>query len=275
MSDTVVVPLDGSRRAATALGPARALARRTGATMVLFRVYWDENPNKVQQYLDAEAIRLGDQEVATTKIKGGLVAHTILEEAVKPGAVICMATHGRGGIGQTLLGSIAQAVLVESNRPLFLVGPSVETGAWESEQWLATGNAIVTIDGSEASEAIVPVATEWARQLGLRVWVVQVLEDAAHSADPGKEPGAESAALRRVAAAIRDGGPEPQWELLRGDPVADTLIDYIDRLPASLIALTTHGRTGLARVALGSVAAKVVRESRCPVLVIRPRLAED
>jgi nucleotide-binding universal stress UspA family protein len=267
MIDRIVVPLDGSERAATALGPARAIAERTGASVLLLRTVWGEDPDEVQRDLDAGAATLGATPADTKIVRGEFVARAILAEATTD-AVVCMTTHGRSGVGHALLGSVAEAVIAGSNRPLLLVGPSIEPGAWEFEHWFAGGDAMVTVDGSEPSEAVLPAAAEWSRLLGLRVWLVQVLEEGAGVA--GAEPGAEVAAVRRAADLIRATGTDAHWDVLRGEPVADLLVDYAERLPASLIALATHGRTGLARVTLGSVAMKVVHRSPCPVLVIRP-----
>lgn len=67
----------------------------------------------------------------------------------------------------------------------------------------------------------------------------------------------------------RDGGGV-NWDVLHGDQAADPIVDYAAHLPASLIAMATHGRSGIARFALGSVAASIVHAAPCPVLVVRP-----
>jgi nucleotide-binding universal stress UspA family protein len=72
-----------------------------------------------------------------------------------------------------------------------------------------------------------------------------------------------------VSLLTRDGAGI-NWDVLHSDHIADAIVDYADGVPASLIAIATHGRTRLARLALGSVAAAVVHDASCPVLVLRP-----
>ena len=62
--------------------------------------------------------------------------------------------------------------------------------------------------------------------------------------------------------------------VIRGYSPASTIRGLVDDLEPALVALATHGRTGLARVALGSVATAVVRHSTCPALVVRPALGD-
>jgi len=175
-----------------------------------------------------------------------------------------MSSHGRDGLGRAMLGSVAEEVLRGSTRPVLIVGPSLERGTWQFAHWFADGNLLAAIDGSEASEVVVPAAAEWASLLGLRAWVVQVVPTSPGADATNAEPPIEAAAVRHAAEAMPD---DAQWEVLVGSDVAASLLDYAARLPATLMVIGTHGRTGLARVALGSVAMRVVRQSQCPVLL--------
>ncbi len=195
-------------------------------------------------------------------------AEAILTEARDPNTVVCMSAHGRSGIGQVLLGSVAEAVLRGSERPVLVIGPSVDRGCWQFAHWFADGKLVAAIDGSTVSEAVIPAVAEWARLLGLRAWVVQVVQRADGVEPTLDEHDAESAAVRHVAERVADAGEPARWEVLAGPHIPASLLDYANRLPASLVVMGTHGRTGLARVALGSVAMHVVHHSHCPVLVI-------
>jgi nucleotide-binding universal stress UspA family protein len=180
-----------------------------------------------------------------------------------------MATHGRGGLAQAVLGSVAEEVLRKSPAPLLLVGPDLERGAWESPEWFADGHILVALDGSEVSQAILPVAAEWARLLGLRVELVHV-DIRALGLGPGARPeSADGAGLAELAATITGLQQPPDCTTLQGTDVAASLLEHAGKAPSTLLALTTHGRTGLARVTLGSVAVRVVHRSPCPVLVYR------
>ncbi|MGZ6976382.1 MAG: universal stress protein [Acidimicrobiia bacterium] len=257
MITKVVVPLDGSKLAERAVAPGRALAERADTALVLLTSRWDDNVDAPRDYLEKVAGDLGYQRVQPKVIYDRIAASAILTETDDPGTVVCMATHGRSGIGEALLGSVAEEVLRRSHLPVLLVGPALDPEAWQSEHWFHDGKILVTVDGSKTSEAIVPVAAEWSRLLGLQPWVVQVA------------PGAEHATLRNAARVLAADGANAQWEVLEGDDVAASILDKAIHLPATLIAMATHGHTGLPRVTLGSVAMQVVHRSPCPVLVKR------
>ena len=97
------------------------------------------------------------------------VAGAILDEADVDGAVVCMASHGRGGLGAALLGSITEEVLRKSPRPVLVVGPK-----FEAQPWRPDGRIVASVDGSAFSEQAVPVAEEWSATLGSQLWLVQV-----------------------------------------------------------------------------------------------------
>jgi nucleotide-binding universal stress UspA family protein len=105
-------------------------------------------------------------------------------------------------------------------------------------------------------------ASAWARALDLTIVLVHVyhpLDVATATAPPAS-----------IAAAHALLGPDTRVELLRSSYPAGAIRNVVDEIGASLVALSTHGRTGLARMTLGSVAMTVVRQSPCPALVTRP-----
>lgn len=264
-----MVPLDGSPFAARALTPARSLAERVGASLLLLTTRWDHEVDEAREYLDEQAGELRFDRTETVIVHDRLAPEAILVEARDPHTVVCMSTHGRSGLGHAMLGSVAEAVLRGSDRPVLLVGPSLERGAWQSARWFADGNLLVALDGSKASEAIVPAAAEWARLLGLRACVAQVVPTPIGLVPKPPEHAAGSESMRDVAEALPEVGGSPESAVLHGPDAATSLLDYASQLPATLVAMATHGHTGLARVALGSVAMRVVHRNPCPVLVIR------
>jgi nucleotide-binding universal stress UspA family protein len=264
-----VVPLDGSAVAAAAVTPGRDLAEALGATLVLMTaepmILWHEQLDEAQAYLAEQAAQTGYPAVETLVIEDQARQQAILSQGKAADSIVCMATHGRGGLGQAVLGSTAEAVLRASTRPVLLVGPGVDRGA----RRVRDGTLVVAVDGSDASEAILPAAADWVHWLGLRPWAVEVLPPPSGTAiEP--DPAAEGAAVHHAAQALRDrDGKSAQWEVLHGADPADALVAFAERLPASLVAMGTHGRTGLARVTLGSVTMRVARDCTCPVLVQR------
>src|SRR5690606_38161809 len=89
----------------------------------------------------------------------------------EPDALLCMATHGRGGIGSTVLGSVATQVVCRSTRPLVLVGPHCRTALLPAER----GRLLVCSDGSTLADSIVPIAAEWCGRLQLEPWLAEVV----------------------------------------------------------------------------------------------------
>src|SRR5262249_50066239 len=126
---------------------------------------------------------------------------------------------------------------------------------------------LVCHDGSMASDAIMPVARDWAGALRTNIVLAHVFHplDVEAAVDPEAVVG-EAAA--RLAADI-----EVELRVVRGYSPAGTIVALVDGLEPTLVALATHGRTGTARAALGRVAMAVVRRSGCPALVVRPDVA--
>ena len=172
-----------------------------------------------------------------------------------------MATHARAALGHALFGSVAEDVVRGLEIPAVLVGPAC------SPTVRLGGPLLVCIDGSAESNAIVPIARDWALALGTRVVLVHVF----HPLDVETATGPEGV----VAAAVEELGPDVEVEtrVLRGYSPASTIGALVDDLDPALVAVATHGRTGFARTALGSVATMVMRRSSCPALVVRPSLS--
>jgi nucleotide-binding universal stress UspA family protein len=273
MISQVVVPLDGSSLAATAIAPGEALAEATGAELTLMTAEplttWHEHTDRAYSYLAEQSAARGYRRVMVRVVEDQPRRDAILAENRVAGAVVCMATHGRGGLGQAMLGSTAEAVVRASERPLLLVGPNVA----QPLRAVRHGNLVVTIDGSDAAESILPTVSDWVQLLAMRPWVVEVLAPPSGT-ETEADPAAESALVRHLAHDLPDDERRhPEWEVLHGTEAADAIVHYARDLPTALIAMATHGRTGLARVALGSVALRVVHGSPCPVLIQRaPRL---
>lgn len=147
----------------------------------------------------------------------------------------------------------------------------------------ATGNfplLLVPLDGSRMAEAALPLAETVARAQGSVVLLAQVtpLLTWAFSASGGfatpdmyatllaAEDREAREYLEGVAAPLAARGTRVQILSVRGDP-APTLLDLAQQTPAALVVMTSHGRTGLGRLTLGSVADRLVREGTAPVLL--------
>jgi nucleotide-binding universal stress UspA family protein len=271
----VVVPLDGSSLAEGALGPATAFARSTGGQLLLYRaVEPDRQPASVDAYLAEVAGRL-DGVVADTSSSAADPPAEGIERALRglDDAILCMSSHGRGGIGRSLLGSVAEDVLGRVGDPLLLVGPHCEADRSPVE-----GPLVVCVDGSKLSEAIVRPAADWAKAFGMTVVFLQVIstniEAELQAAGVRPEDVREGSYVTGLALRLKDLGVDPaDWEVLRHrDPSqpASRIVEFVREREAGLVAMSTHGRTGLRRLLIGSVAMRVVHDASCPVLICRP-----
>ncbi len=142
---------------------------------------------------------------------------------------------------------------------------------------------LVPLDGSDLSEAVLPHVVELAKCMNSDVVLLRVVtqptyetvygEVASVMHSPSEGPSARAHAegyLQRVAYDMFPPTVTVAYEV-SGGPVADTILDYAAGIHADLIAMSTHGRSGISRLVIGSVADEVVRRSHLPVLLVRPQ----
>ena len=172
MTKTVIVPLDGSDFALRALPVGTAFARAFAAELLLVTTPMtleEHRPSELPVWLP-EAATAAKYEKVRIEL---LPEHDELTAFERCAArtlepVLCMATRGRGALGTAVLGSVAQRVVHELGLPTALVGPNSDA------QWQVSGPIVVCHDGSPASDAILPIAGDWARALQLKVVIVHV-----------------------------------------------------------------------------------------------------
>jgi nucleotide-binding universal stress UspA family protein len=273
LGTTLVVPLDGSAFAETAVRPAVAFAARAAQGRVLLLTSSAADGDSARRYLEDRADRFRRVvDIGVEVIANGSPSDAILTALrITPGSMLCMSTHGHGGVRTALLGSVAQDVVCRSSGPILLVGPRSRTALLQHE----VGDIVVTSDGSAFSEAILPHASAWARDLSLDPWIVEVVapdELPNHPSEPPRNRQIEGgmARLQKLAAGFVSGGEATRFQVLHGADAAQAIVAFAERLPAAVVAMATHGRTGFARTVVGSIAANVVRRSPCPVLLVRP-----
>lgn len=256
---TIVVPLDGSDYALRASAVAAGLATAFDADLVLMTTPQTLDPvvrSIPPPWLDQTAREVAAPRVHTRYVASDDPASAIAEVAhERPNTSVCMSTHGRGRAFGLVLGHVAERVLTLVDAPTVLVGP--HDGEWRIDEPM-----LVCHDGSLAADAILEPARLWARKLGLPL----VLLHGLHSLDAESDRHMPSS-VTKAAETLGAGTP---LRVCRGSYPASALRLAIDELRPSMLALSTHGRTGLARVTLGSVAIALVRSSPCPVLLVRP-----
>ncbi len=236
---------------------------------------------------------------ARTVIARGPVAEMILRAVDSEKAdIIAMSTHGRGGIGRFLLGSVADRIVQHTNAPVLLVR-AAHVPIEESRTRTADYRRIlVPLDGSDLASSILPVVGELAAQAKAQVTLLRAMpepeEAAANSqsqrilrsmtgsaADTGDNPEldpytaqvererqAAQSSLELAEDKLRAYGVIAESEVAFGKP-SETILDVARSREVDLIAMATHGRSGLTRFLLGSVAERMVRYSHVPVLLSR------
>lgn len=258
---TVVVPLDGSSASARSLQPAKAIARAFDADLSLVSVVMPSFVSTVTDRIRGQAAQAGVLEPAITlDISSMAPADRLLATLDDdPGVLLCLATTGRSRFGQ-LLGSVAEALLRARTGPFVLIGPECRPDAFGSG-----GPLIVPIDGSETADSVFDLVGMWAERVAMTPLVVTVI-DPGDFVPGGTRAAGEAHSIRRRAERL----PGADWEVLHHTKPAVAIADHAVEVGASMIAVATHGRTGLPRVVLGSVAMEIAHRAPCPVLVHRP-----
>lgn len=293
---TILVPLDGSALAERALGPARqlaaAFAARSGgqhAALVLIRVVPERLPEEralqaaeteaAERYLCMVADRLRDRgESVLVEAVAGAAAEAILAQTTLWRAeLVVMATHGRGGVGRLLHGSVADAVVRGARVPVLLV--PARGGA---EPGLRGDAVVVPVDGSPCAEGALARAAELARELATPLAIVHALfwePTPLAGLAPSIDALDETETYVRgyvdgLVAQVRRAGVDARGDVVIG-PAARTILAYAEERNAAAIVMATHGRTALSRLTMGSVATDVLTHTTRPLMLVRPEAAAD
>jgi len=291
----VLVPLDGSHLAESALPAAVGLARCLGAEVTLFHAVERGAPVTVHgdRHLTAEAEATAYlAEVASWVAERGVAVRTHLDATTDDVAgsivgsggeeaadLIVLCTHGRGGLRGLLFGRVAQQVLQRGRIPVLLVQPTPAG----REQPFSCRRIMVPLDGSATAEAALPTASELTRACGAQMLFVLVVPtvqtvSGERAAATRLMPTAAAAVLEseaaegvnylRSVAGRAETGIGVEVAVERGEPVG-TLLDVAAKRGADLIVMATHGRSGVDAMWAGSVAARVIGHSTRPVLLVR------
>ena len=300
MYKTMLVPFDGSALSARAVPVAVALARRCGARLILALVHdpsayilfvpgevaipvYDaelvsEHRMRDQAALDAALAELRDRGIPVTGVLlEGTISDALVEHAQSAGVdLTVMASHGRSGFDRLRLGSVATAYLARATAPVYLVRGSGSDAPPE----LPVDTLLCTLDGSPFAEAILPHAKAFAQAAGLTMALFSVASPHSLPMAPfgaealladdsamALEETARRAYLTRIASQCPPG---TTVHTVTDMSVSRAIVDEVTRTSAGALAMATHGRGGLKRMVLGSVADEVIRQTHTPVLVYRP-----
>jgi len=300
MSRPVVVPLDGSSFAEQSLPLAVEAARRASGTIHLVAVVTPSVPPRFMEHMtETEAARheearkqaqlylngVGERLTAEaglsvqTSVRMGPIADAV-DDYIREvdGRLVVMTTHGRGPVRRAWLGSVADSLVRRTPSPLLLVPPRRDEEVGEPGHFK---HVLIPLDGSPAARIILDPAVELAGTQGVRYTLLRVvlhpvavtssyLPDVVAQNRRDEEMWEEAEKLlaeRR--GEMEERGVSVDVDIVEGTHAGSAILRYAEDQGVDLIAMTTEGRGGIARLVLGSTADKVIRGSDVPVLVHR------
>ncbi|MEZ4417689.1 MAG: universal stress protein [Gemmatimonadota bacterium] len=295
MPRRVTVPLDGSRFAEFALSHARALGG-AGAKLDLVSVieapsavgfpgYEEVAARMLEEYYEALRSRLADARAeAEETVLSGAAAKRILEHVQDKGSeMVVLATHGRGPFSRAWLGSVADGVLRHAAVPVLLIRPH-ETDKADLAPAPLPKRIVVPLDGSELAERTVGLLESWGLTDGATLLLVRAVGFPHSVASPylphtivenrqivEEEKKRAESYIETYARKLNERGLKTEAAVVMAEFIAHAVLDHAKDTQADWIAMASHGRGGLERLLLGSVADKVVRGSEIPVLVVPAR----
>jgi nucleotide-binding universal stress UspA family protein len=305
-----MVPLDGSAFGEHALPLAMSIARRAGASVQLVHVHQVVSPvvmgvalpdhsepalrDLERAYLETMTKRLeaaAPVPVSLALLEGDAVADVLRQQAeALPADLIVLCTHGRGALARFWLGSVADELVRHCHVPMLLVRPQDQPADLTREP--VPKNILLPLDGTALAEQMIEPALELGRLMDAsfallrvvkpvtqpsytpeQVMVGDTLTSLLEEIEAQQKRATEEARtyLEGVAGKLRGRGLSVTAHVIVEEAPAVGILREAQALGTDLIALATHGRRGLSRLLLGSVADKVVRGSTAPVLVQKPR----
>lgn len=290
----ILIPLDGSSIAEQVLPLAKMFAVRFQSSVVLFQAI---EPLSQRARVEGAASDADDQVELSRRraleyletIEHNFPVGLSVEHAVRVGSaatailelaesahidLIAMATHGRTGLQRWVYGSVADKVLSGARLPILLMRAS------EAPHAIAPIRRIlVPLDGSTLAEGALVPALRLATAFDAEMLLFRVCEPSTYLQN-GLTSGTAAAALDEAVCTtveeyltektqeVRGQGVHVRWETQFGI-AAENILDVAQKRAANLVVMSTHGRSGIGRWIMGSVADRVLRASRIPVLLIR------
>ncbi len=296
MYRNILIPLDGSERAEHVFRHLETFFDLADAQLTLLTVVQvpelargDYNMRMATARAEAESYlkgvtrrlqeggRRADIEVLSARRpEHGILA---LEESADFD-LIAIASHGYGGLDRLYYGSTAERVIRAASTPVLLIRSSESHNAPAQEDdpidftTTPVGGIVVPLDGSKNAESALYEANRLAEHHGVAIHLLHVMPVVPRTgffvADSfvAADTTTEMSNLRQIAADLRDRGREVQVALRHGAPV-EAITDYVKEQDVGLIVMTTHGRSGLSRFLLGSVAEGLLRTVHTPILLRR------
>ncbi|MFC1979156.1 universal stress protein [Chloroflexota bacterium] len=294
MYDRILVPLDGSELAEVSLPYAEEFAVKMGSEITLIYLSRSEKDpsfrnrkeylNKMLNSTKSEMNKLLEKSESETKIESAVIVGHAAEEIVKYAdkedmSLIVIATHGRSGIKQWAMGSVASKIITATRRPIMLIRAKEASPDIRNKGTIK--KLLLTLDGSKESESILPHAIEIATYFKPEVVLFQAISLAypTYTADAfayvtysDQQMDAMKASaldyLAKTGAIFEEKGIKTAYEVRFGS-TADEIINYADEIGADFLAMTTHGRSGIGRWLFGSTTVRVMKGGNTNLFLVR------
>jgi nucleotide-binding universal stress UspA family protein len=281
----ILVPLDGSDLAELALPYAQELAVAFNSELILLHV---SEPDE-EEYLHMHQLYLekiaGQTKKLVKRVTPALISGKPFEEIVKYTEkndirLIVMASHGHSGLIPWAKEGIADRVIDATGVPLLLIKETKRRR--KSQEKRLISRILLPLDGSEAGEAAITRAKELKSRLEAEVILLNVVPEGSHIRTIGGldyilYPEAEVETFKagareyldKVYKRLQRGKGELKIEIRTAGDVDKEILDYARKKKVSLIAIASHGHSGMTKWVFGSTAQRVIEDSPIPVLVVK------
>jgi nucleotide-binding universal stress UspA family protein len=299
MFDPILVPLDGSLLAECVLPHAIAIARAFDARIILLRVLeknqsngsaqifdllnWQIKKTETKLYLEKVSARLTKSQLRVdATVLEGLMAESITEFAQNQGAnLIILSSHGRSGVSQWGISSVAQKIILGSPTSVLIVRAHQPAGSELKEQ--SYRQILVPLDGSQRAEYALPLITLLARFHKSRTHILHVVKtpEMARRMPPTQEVvdlanrivelNREEAIqyLEQVKSRSHLDGIEVQTHLITSDNAAVALHELVEQEHIDMVALNAHGYSGNNQWPYGSMVINLILYGKVPLLIVQ------
>ncbi|MFC2008085.1 universal stress protein [Chloroflexota bacterium] len=296
MFERILLPLDGSQLAESAIPYGEELAGRLGSEVILLHAFASQQQpfyymHKLYLENMASTIRHNVKKKFPRSKECQVRAEVVFGE---PADVICdyvdkndigmvvLATHGASGLKVWVMGSVVDKIVRAANVPTLLIRAKEDRSAERKKRLIS--RILLPLDGSDASRISVPYALELAKKLKASIVLYRMVQRAySYLAMEGIAAGGaldlarmEAAAERSVRAylvniekELRQNGVPVTHSVTYGIDAAQEILAHETKAGVDLVAMTTRGRSPIARWVFGSVAEKIIREGDLPLLLIR------
>jgi nucleotide-binding universal stress UspA family protein len=264
----ILVPLDGSDLARAAIDVARALLSRISGRMILFHAYWPGMPvEDADKTIEAEVkalrglgvdARLERRPTPRDEETGEVIASAAKDLGAN---LIVMTTHGRGGLGRWLFGSVTEKVIGCSDVPV-MVTPSELSAGWPG---CNRPSVLIALNGSDSAARAIAPAASLAHALKAEIILTRIVPESESNQDNVRADEAKNYLLS-ISSSLNCPEQKTRTIVRRGDP-ARAIGALAQERNVSVIAIGAPSQNPARSCALGNVAMGIVRRSNVPILV--------